>query len=60
MNDPVISQVTKFFNKFELAYRIPGKGGWKRKEFTREADRAKFMEKVIAKEGDDVEFETRD
>lgn len=45
---------------YELAWRIPGKGGWKRKEFKSEEERAKFIDKVIEKEGNDVEFQSRD
>lgn len=46
--------------KWELAYHVPGKGGWKRKEFKTEAERSRFIEKLTEKEGDDVEFQYRD
>lgn len=43
----------------EIAYRIPGKGGWKRKEFKTKKDSEKFIDKLFDKEGSDVEIRTR-
>lgn len=40
----------------EIAYRIPGKG-WQRKKFKTQAEADKFVEKLIEKEGDDVEVQ---
>lgn len=39
----------------EIAYRIPGKGGFKRKSFKSEKEAEKFVDKLIDKEGKDVE-----
>lgn len=44
----------------EIAYRIPGKGGWKRKTFKSEADANKFIAKLRDDEGDDVEVRWSD
>ena len=41
---------------YELMYRIPGKGGWKRKSFNSENARDRFVDKLLETEGDDVEF----
>lgn len=51
---------TKAMGEYELAYRIPGKGSWKRKVFKTEEERSRFIDKVVEKEGNDVEFQTRD
>lgn len=45
---------------YEVAFRIPGKGGFKRKTFSSEEARTKFIDKLIDKEGDDVEMRLRD
>ena len=39
----------------EVAYRIPGKGGWKRRTFETAAKAEAFLARLRAKEGDDVE-----
>ena len=39
----------------EIAYRIPGKGSWKRRTFATEEAATKFLARLRAKEGDDVE-----
>jgi hypothetical protein len=39
----------------EVAYRVPGAGGWKRKKFPSNAAAVKWLDKLIAKEGDDIE-----
>jgi len=43
----------------EIAYRIPGKGGWRRRAFGSEAAADAFIDKLIRKEGDDVEIQCR-
>lgn len=40
----------------ELAYRIPGKGGFVRRTFRTEAAAQRFAEKLVDREGDDVEI----
>lgn len=44
----------------EIAYRIPGKGGFKRKSFKSKDAAEKFVDKLIDKEGKDVEVRWRD
>jgi hypothetical protein len=39
----------------EIAYRIPGKGGFKRKKFPNQKAAEKFVDKLISDEGSDVE-----
>ena len=45
--------------EYELAYRVPGKGGFKTKMFESEKERKDFVDKMTKKEGDDVEFRYR-
>lgn len=40
---------------YEIAYHVPGKGGWKRKSFKDKAAAEKFVDKLLDKEGDDIE-----
>lgn len=40
-----------------VKYRIPGKGGWKVKSFETQALCDKFVDRLIEKEGDDVEIQ---
>lgn len=39
----------------EIAYRVPGKGSWKRKTFKTQEAAETFVDKLMAKEGSDVE-----
>lgn len=39
----------------EIAYRIPGKGSWKRKQFKTDKAAEEFVHKLIEREGDDVD-----
>ena len=45
--------------KVEIAYRIPGKGGFRRRMFESESKADAFIDKLIQKEGDDVEVQYR-
>jgi hypothetical protein len=44
------------YGEYEIAYRIPGKGGWKRKVFDSKSKMERWVDKLIEKEGDDVEI----
>lgn len=43
-------------SQVEIAYRIPGKGGWKRRTFKGQAAMERWVEKLIEREGTDVEI----
>lgn len=44
----------------ELAYRVPGKGTWKRRTFTSQAKAQAFVDRLLETEGDDVELRWAD
>lgn len=45
---------------YGLQYRIPGKGGTKQRDFKTAEEREKFVDKLMEKEGDDVEVSFSD
>lgn len=47
----------QYMKEIEIAYRIPGKGSFKRKKFTTQAAMEKFINALQEKEGDDIEIE---
>jgi hypothetical protein len=53
-------RVKKVEEEVEIAYRIPGKGGFRRKTFQSEAQAERFVDTLTEKEGDDVEIRWRD
>jgi len=64
MSDELRSLVETYFTETidtikEIAYRVPGKGGWKRRTFGSEAKADAFIDRLIRKEGDDVEIQCR-
>jgi hypothetical protein len=42
-------------NPVEITYHIPGKGGWNRKTFKSQEEMQKWLAKLRAEEGDDIE-----
>lgn len=60
-DDEVIEDtVDKSSEPWGLQWRVPGKGGWKQRDFNTEQEREKFADKITEKEGDDVEFRWSD
>lgn len=44
----------------EIAYHIPGRGGWRRKMFRTQAQMEKWLDRLLEREGNDVEVRYRD